>query len=287
MQLTTALESPNEEYLSDYAYIDSVRLSHYYGQLSKDGLITQSKQSSKNSGKDTGNISLKAMVVSGLAQTELGSEQAVEHTIDPTFSRPQETLDALFERGYLGTDLPGAGIGKLVLIKGRVSVFDIRLMKEIWQYMGEMIGQESGADAPTQKDRQRIQAAKKKEFDRIAQIISKLPHSIQGTFLTDDHEAWFTLEPAHMRINPEDIVFKHGCDLPGEWHMLGIVDARPDDEPDFDVIARVSSDIENGLRLMLTAMRNSLGRPAHRFGITPLIIFRTVRQATNASSDNE
>lgn len=278
MQLTTEQESPSEEYLSDYAYIDTDRLAHYYAQLSKDGLITQSKKSSKTADKSFGNVGFKA-VVTATAHTELGTEHAIEHMIDPAFSRPQQTLDALYENGYLGTDLKSAGIGELVLIKGRVSIFDIRLLRDMWQHMGNLVSKSAGEGQTLKlKDRQRLQAASKKEFEEIAPLVAKLPHSIQGTFLTPEEAAWFTLEPKHMRINPEDIVFKHGCDLPGEWHMLGIVDARPEDALDIDVITRVSTEMEGGLRLMLLHLRGMMGRPFDRYGITPVVIFRTMKK---------
>jgi hypothetical protein len=186
----------------------------------------------------------------------------------------------LFEAGYIGSELEGARIGNLVLIKGGVSIFDLRLLKSMWQFMGDLLSQQEAAGIVNVKERQRIQASKKKELDSIAQIVSTLPHSIQGTFLTEDHEAWFTLEPIHMRINPEDIVFKHGCDLEGEWHMLGIVDALPDDGTlNIDAFTRVSTQVEAGLRVMLLGLRTALGRPSQRYGITPIIIFRTMKKA--------
>lgn len=278
MQLITEHESPSEEYLSDYAYIDTVRLSHYYAQLSKDGLITQSKHSSKSTGKRSDNVGIRAGLVAN-AQSELGSEDAIEHLIDPAFSRPQQTLDALYENDFLATDLENAGIGDLVLIKGGISIFDIRILRDMWQHMGNLVSKNSGNDdSLTPKERQKRQAAAKKEFDDVAPIIAKLPHSIQGTFLTTSDAAWFTLEPLHMRINPEDIAFKHGCDLPGEWHMLGIVDARPDELLNIDAITRVSTEIEGALRLMLMQLRGTMGRPWDRYGITPVMIFRTLKK---------
>jgi len=286
MQLTAEQNSPSEEYLSDYAYVDTSRLAYYYGQLSENGLITQAKRISKTIGKDTGKLEVKAMVVSGHGQIETGSEQSIELQVDPSYTRPQETLDSLYEAGYVGAGLTNARIGNLVLTKGSLSVFDIRILKEMWSHLTDMAAQQETAAIANIKERQKVFAEKKKEAQRTAEIISKVPHSIQGTFVTDEGDAWFTLQPEYMRINPEDLVFKHGCDLEGEWHVLGIVDALPDNlSTPSSAVRSVSSDLEDGMRTMLAAIRHFLGRPPHRYGITPLMIFRTMRKVDENSVD--
>lgn len=279
MQSILEQESPSEEYLSDYAYIDSVRLSHYYGQLSKYGLVTQAKHSSKTSGKDLARLKVKAVVLEGAGHHESGSEEAVELQVDPAFSRPQETLDALYEAGYIGETISAARIGSLVLTKGHLSIFDIRMLKNMWPQIAEMVTASETSHITNLGQRQKAQAAKKKENNVLAEIISQVPHSIQGTFLTDAGDAWFTLQPEYLRINAEDIAFKHGADLSGEWHVLGIVDALPDDlATQLEAPARVNSEIEEGLRGMLGMLRMVLGRPLHRYGITPIMIFRTMKK---------
>lgn len=279
MQLTAEQNSPSEEYLSDYAYVDTTRLAYYYGQLSEHGLVTQSKHTSKTTGKDTGKLEVKAMVVSGLGQIETGSERSIELQVDPSYTRPQETLDALYDAGFVGAGLANARIGNLVLTKGYLSIFDIRMLKEMWTNIAGITAQQETAGITNIKERQKAFEARKKEAQTIAEIISKVPHSVQGTCVTDEGDAWFTLQTEYMRINPEDLVFKHGCDLEGEWHVLGIVDALPDgfaEQSPAELL--VNSGLEGGLRIMLASIRQSLGRPPHRYGITPLLIFRTMRK---------
>jgi hypothetical protein len=279
MQLTTEQNSPSEEYLSDYAYVDTSRLAYYYGQLSENGLVTQSKHTSKTTGKDTGKLEVKAVMVSGLGQVETSSERSIELQVDPSYTRPQETLDALYTAGFVGSGLSNARIGNLVLTKGHLSIFDIRMLKEMWMHIAGITAQQETANIASPKDRQKAFEARKKEAQSTAEIISKVPHSVQGTCVTDQGDAWFTLQTEYMRINAEDLVFKHGCDLEGEWHVLGIVDALPDNmtEPSPGQ-SHVTSELEVGLRMMLAAIRNALGRPPHRYGITPLLIFRTMRK---------
>lgn len=101
MQSTREQDSPSEEYLSDFLYIDTARLAHYYGQLSKEGLVTQSKRFSKTASKSTDNVGVRA-VVTGSRQSEASDETSIELHIDPSFSRPQETLDELYNAALLG-----------------------------------------------------------------------------------------------------------------------------------------------------------------------------------------
>jgi hypothetical protein len=280
MQSITEQSSPSDEYLSDYAYIDTGRLSHYYAQLSKHGLVTHSKHLSKTTGKDTGKLAVKAMVVSGEGQIETGSERALELHVDASFSRPQETLDALYAAGFIADGISNSPIGSLVLTKGRASIFDVRILKEMWTFIAEKSAHDETAHIQNHTQRAKEKAAKKLENDINAQIVSRIPHSVQGTFVTDEGDAWFTLQPEFMRMDPADIVFKHGCDLPGEWHVLSILDALPDSDGDDSGIAnQVNTELESAFRTMLQMLRITFGRPTNRYGITPIMIFRTTKLA--------
>lgn len=280
MQLQTEQSSPSEEYLSDYLYIDTVRLSHYYGQIAEHGLVTQSKHVSKSTSKDTDTLGVKAVLTGSMA-SESSSEQTVELQVDASYSRPQHTLDALYEAGFIHEGLQNARVGTLFLAKGKLSIFDVRILQNMWQVLGDVVAEDAvkGIAAPAAKAKAKVTA--KKQYDNIAAIITKLPHSLQGNLHTDSNTGWFTLKPDCMIINPEDFAFKHGCDLPGDWHMLGIVDALPNDFEVMTAGAQVAaSDIENVMRGMLLGLREGFGRPMDRFGITPVMIFRTMRKTS-------
>lgn len=282
MQSTADLESPNAVYLSDFLYIDTIRLAHYYGQLSSHGLITQSKRLSKATSKEADTVGVRAMVT-GLRQAENANEETVEHQIDPAFSRPQDTLDALYDAGYIDNGLTEAGIGTLFMTKGAISMFDVRMLKDMWSSLGELVAEAQVAGIPPgQKAKAKLAA--KQEYSAIAPLIEKLPHSLQGNInSTEGPVAWFTVKPEFMLVNPEDLAFKHGSDIPGEWHMLGVLDAKP-----YDLIqeseqrASESSGIETVMREMLSVLRTLFGRPQDRFGVTPVLIFRTMKKADTA-----
>jgi hypothetical protein len=269
-------ESPSTEYLCDYVYIDAVRLSYYYAQLSQNGLVTQSKHISKETSRRHDDVKVNVAVLGGSMNSETGAEESRELQIDSAFSRPQETLDALDEAGFIRRGLVGARMGHLVLCRGTISLFDIRMLKDIWKDIGEMHARNQTAHIQNPGNRQKEMSRLKKQYDEIFNIVSKLPHSIQGTLQDDGNAGWFTLKPECMLVSPEDLTFKHGSDLRGEWHLLAIVDALPDEPEDLTSDPSASTDLENAMRQMLMGIRTAFGRPPQRWGLTPIMIFRTL-----------
>ncbi|MRW88827.1 hypothetical protein GJ699_02380 [Duganella sp. FT80W] len=280
MQLNQEQESPSVEYLCDYVYIDNVKLSHYYSQLSSNGLVVGSKRITKEGGKQGSSGTVKIPVLSGGMAAETTNEHSLEINIDAAFSRPQETLDALFDAGYISGGLSNSPVGALVLVKGSITLVDIRILRDLWVDMGEMVAANETASIQNIKERQRVAVQKKKEFEALAKMIAKLPHSLQGTLFTDSDAAWFTLKPECLLASADDLTFKHGSALQGEWHTLGILDALPDglyfgsDAQNYHQL----SPIEIAMGTMLNGVREGLGRPVDRYGITPIMIFRTTKK---------
>ena len=278
MQLITDQESPNEEYLCDYVYIDNLRLSHYYAQLSKNALVTNLKTTAKEIGKQGSDLQLKTPIIGGKVAGERTTEEWQETQIDSAFSRPQQTLDALYDAGFIHDEIEGSRIGSLVLSQGSISLFDIRLMRELWPAMGEMLSSQETSHIPNENQRKKAKAAKKADYDTLATLISKLPHSLQGNLTTGSVDAWFTLKPECMLLNPEDLAFKHGSDLSGEWHVLGILDALPENDFDVPVVPNFPAEMEIHMRTLLLGLRGVFGRPPQRYGITPVMIFRIIKK---------
>ena len=175
-------------------------------------------------------------------------------------------------------------IGGLALVDGLISICDLRLMREVWPLMGNMVVTQQMALVPP-KDRGKASQTAKKDFDQLASIITKMPHTLQGSIATTGGFAWFTLNPEYMLVNPDDLMFKHGTDLMGAWKMVCIVDAVPDglfkaDHSDF-----FDSEMENAMRMVSAGLRTAFGRPPHRYGVTPVLIFRTIKKPEETEDD--
>lgn len=284
MQSNAEQGSPSEEYLCDYLYMDTQRLAHYYSQLSEHGLVTQAKHTSRSGGNETSELNAGPRFLGGSLKQGKSSEESVELQVDPALRRPQETLDALFSAGYLHKGL--SAVGKLCLLEGLLTVIDLRLMKELWPYVGNMLAkQQTDGITSTKVKKQKI-AEIKSDFAPLSEILQRLPHSIQGSIQdTEGQSSWYTLKPEFLTVNPEDLVFKCGCDIPGIWKVVCIVDAYPDLAYKADHSEFFANDLEVAMRQMMGGMQSAFGRPSNRWGITPILIFRKVEK-TSPAADN-
>src|SRR5690606_9867128 len=72
-----------------------------------------------------------------------------------------------------------------------------------------------------------VNAPKNQQQKMWAKIFQGLPYAVQGQVTTPDGEAWFTMDVSKMTKAPEQFSLMHGSNIPGTWHVLGIVDATP------------------------------------------------------------
>ncbi|WP_434033684.1 hypothetical protein [Cupriavidus sp. a3] len=276
-----ASDSQSTEYLCDFAYLDRNRAALYFSQLNPEsGAPTQVKRTEKHGGTDGDKLTVG---IPKLIATEFAGnsqfERSLEGQFDPTWLLPIEAMQKLDELNYISTNLEEARIGGLALLTGRMRIIDIRFLKELWPFVGEMVTKQVAEALPNggnHKIKQQFLAAKKKENDLMASVIAKMPHALQATFYVDDKQLWTTLPPENMLINPEDLALKHGAEIAGEWHLLGVIDALPEDSLP-QPIPGEQLDLEDGMINILNAMRTFMGRKSSAFGVTPIAIFRTIK----------
>lgn len=122
-------------------------------------------------------------------------------------------------------------------------------------------------------------------MDIVIEMLPGMPHSVQG-FVRGAHNVWFTLTEEFMAATAGDLVLRAGRVLPGEWHVLGILDGRPDTTA-IEGVATMGDDnnappgiaesvLGNVVGRFGPLFRYMLGRPANSYGVTPLLIFRKV-----------
>lgn len=160
-------------------------------------------------------------------------------------------------------------MGQLLLCSGTITFQDLRMMRNLWDpVMKFTIHSETNRS---------VSKNKTKEAEMIKSIISALPHALLITLISEDKSLWSSLEEEHLKINSDDITLKHGANFAGQWHVLGILDAKPDDEIAQAITPPATGNgLFDGMVEMLSVIRSFLGRPAHAYGITPVAIFRTV-----------
>ncbi|KVT68896.1 hypothetical protein [Burkholderia ubonensis] len=275
-----AQDSPNIEYLYDFAYLDRGRVDFYFAQLFEDGVLTQTKRTAKDSSTETARMGGSVKIFSGDYTGADLVERGLERLFDPSWLAPVEVLNRLDELQFVHRDLAITPIGGLFLVSGEMSIIDIRMLKELWPDIGEMVlHDEINAQDLAPKAKQKAISEGKKSYETIAKVLRNLPHAIQATFISGSDLLWSTLRSESMLINPDDLALKHGAQIPGQWYVLGVLDAQPGETS--VPLNNHSSSLDQAMTQMLSALRGLMGRPTAAYGVTPIAIFRAVRPAVS------
>lgn len=297
----------------DFLYNDSRRVGSYLAQLDENGLLTEIRRGDQSSkrGKRGFTVGMQVMGTGGSverAPEEAGSESS-ERVYDPFWANARELLDALDDHGMIQRDLSAAPIGGVVLLSGQMRVIDLSLVKALWELPGirKMVmrgAQPKSSDGQPALNRQdrRAQEAKQRSapagktsmeesMELMLEMLPVLPHTLSVIVGGTNGVSWATLREEHLIGTGSDLILKHGVVIPGEWQMLGILDARPDQGGQGDVEANNAINFADPDRLgahslvgqlagvMSPIFRILLGRPGTHFGITPVMIFRQVGHA--------
>jgi hypothetical protein len=271
-----AQDSQNTEFLFDFIYLDRGRISSYFAQLFTEGALTGTKRVSVSGETRSQKYQAKAVVVGGeMAGNETVTE-SLEKQFDATWTLPVNVIHRLDELGYIHRSLASAPLAQLVLVQGTLRLLDIRMLRGLWKpIMALVAAAQKKGRGPTTIDR--------RTFDQLADMIAGLPHALQMTFSSEEGEAWSTLDPAHMTINPDDLALKHGADVSGRWHMIAIVDAKPE-ESQYDLTnvppSTAPRELEQAMGHLLNLLRAQFGRAPNAFGVTPVAIFRALEKKT-------
>lgn len=186
-------------------------------------------------------------------------------------------LKALNERNFISPDIANTVLGQIALVKGRIQILDLRMIQEMWDTLLDWhISQMPTATSAHRREKEKM----KSNFRLAAQIIKKLPHGIHMRFFNDEVEAWSSLKPQSLMVNTDDISFKHGAVIPGEWAMVCLVDAHPDREDVKQALPRTLNELEEGMLTMMLSLRTFFGRPSNNYGLTPLAIYRETQKVS-------
>ena len=298
----------------DFLYNDRHRVGSYLAQLDENGLLTEIRRGEQASKNGKRGYSLGAQVFGTGGNVEVtpkeGASESSERVYDPFWANARELLDVLDERRMICRDLSAAAIGSVVLISGRMSVVDLSLFKALWGLEGiravarkgvmvsrpvepqPMVNRHGKRAMTKQRPTQVSKSPAEESLDLMLEMLPVLPHSLSVIVSGAEGVSWANLKEEHLIGGGSDLILKHGMDIPGEWHMLGILDAHPDLGGQAAVEANNAINFADPLRLQSNSLVGQLaaimspifrvlvGRPGSNFGITPLMIFRQVGHTT-------
>lgn len=267
-----AQEQPSTVSLYDFLYLDSGRLSSYLAQLDENGILktidrSQSADESESEQNSVGYSSTHKAQVDGRSH----SKSANRH-YDASSTALYSVMDLLDKHGLIQKNISETNIGQIVLCAGQITFQDIRMMRDLWEPIMNMHFQnQPGKGKPNSQERA--------NRDNLKALLKALPHSLLLMLTTlEDDSFWASLDEENLLINENDITLKHGASFAGQWHCLGILDAKPDSENDSPFPSSAAhNDFFVGMAEMAGHIRTFLGRPTFSYGITPIAIFREIK----------
>lgn len=289
-----AHDSRTTESIFDFIYVDRRRVASHFAQLFPEGTLTSVKTAVQDGDTSRQDLRLSlGMVKSDIQNAQIGSEM-LERQYDAAWTLPITLANRLDELGFLHRDLATAPLGQMVLLKGNVQIIDIRMLQNMWDPLARFMAPEKPKGQNRHQRRGNVKAPQQKlpegvEFnDTIAELMRLVPHALQLNFCTGEEFVWSTLDAEMMTTAADDFALKHGTIVPGEWHMIAVIDRRPEHvESDhateswakFQALANVGAGLTRGVMDLLDNLRGVIGRPGLAYGATPLMIFRELRPA--------
>ena len=276
----------------DFLYYDARRIASFLSQFDNSGHLKEivQNESAQRSQQKTGTVKAAGGVpLVATAEGEHSSETGAtyqrdsQRVYDPIWANARTFLDYLDEWDMIQRDVTKANMGQFVLCSGGLSITDLQLMERTWKLKSVQSLIKSGQQPPSRNRQQRraqgtLVAPATPEVDLVVDLLSIMPHTIQAK-LSGMANVWCSLSQDGMSTLASDITLKHGTKIPGEWHALGILDAKPESstltesDPDFSDGQEIAAKM---MTLLGPLAKNLLGRPEGHFGITPLLIFREV-----------
>ncbi|WP_432700754.1 DUF6414 family protein [Kluyvera cryocrescens] len=276
-------EQQSTDSLYDFLYVDNQRASSLLAQMYGPGVVTSIKHVTAETDKSLsdGGFDLK------FVKSKIGVEESINNTqeksFDASWTLPINLLDKLAENELIRTELNGERLGSTVLCKGKMRIFDISVFQKSVPFLAKMMEMERPKLPPKAKttkfnvEEQFI--APGVTFAMMKEVLNIVPNTLQVDFINEANQLiWMTINRDYLTINPDDMVLKYGSNLPGEWYVIGFIDALPDtEEVMMDTLFFEPNPMKDGIHTMLSGIKDLAGRSSNSYGMTPLVIFRKIQ----------
>ncbi|EDV0529158.1 hypothetical protein NY70_005022 [Salmonella enterica subsp. enterica] len=272
-------ESQGTDLLYDFLYIDTRRASTLITQLYAPGVVSSIKHisSEEESKQKSGGVDVK--VANGAFSVEEAINRTQEKLFDASWSLPINLLDKLSESNLIENGITDSKLGKLVLIKGNISFFDISFLQKSIPFMGKLLLGKAPSKPNHKKTKpEDLQLVDGLTLGMVSSLLDIVPDTLQIDFIDDNkNNIWMTIDKKNFTINPDDMVLKYGSKIPGEWYALGVVDALPEaNDVNNEDDDEICNHLKDGLKQILRGIKETAGRTNNSYGMTPLILFRKI-----------
>ncbi|MCK8144502.1 DUF6414 family protein [Citrobacter sedlakii] len=276
-------EQQSTDSLYDFFYVDNQRASSLLAQMHGPGVVTSIKHVTAEIDKSLSDTGFDLKVVKSKIGVEETVNQTQEKSFDASWTLPINLLDKLDENGMIRVELNGERLGSIVLCKGKMRIFDISVFQRSVPFIAKMMKMGQQTLSPkAKKSNFNVEdhfIAPGVTFGMMKEILNIVPNTLQVDFINEASQTiWMTINRDYLTINPDDMVLKYGSNLPGEWYVIGFIDALPEIEENMmETVAYEPNQMKDGISGMLSGIRDLAGRSSNSYGMTPLIIFRKIQ----------
>lgn len=257
--------APESAEIDDFLYADRARISALYAQLFPEGILTSVKTTKQQSFSDDSNIGSDIKVFKAEAKSSESGSEGIEHMFDASWSVPLEVLARLNELSLVRESVFDAGLGAIVSTECHIRVIDFASMENLW---GPALVLATG---------QQPQQIIPEVVPTLTEALKAMPRAIHAHYLSKDGFLWSSLQPTGLNIPTSDLTLKYGGSVSGLWRVVYVLDAWPDTGEAPDVTGWSGGHLIDGVLGAMHGLRTMIGRPSSWIGITPLMIFRSIR----------
>ncbi|MBW4193054.1 hypothetical protein JW309_12210 [Enterobacter bugandensis] len=270
-------DSQNIDSLFDFLYVDRERVGSLTAQLFPSGVLSTIKQTSSTSESDQKELKGGIPLISAKTNAGEAWARSQERLFDSSWSLPLNLIDKLDELSLIQDNVSKSHLGQIIIATGKIKLFDVKMVHDIMPIF-KKIKQDELKSAKNVTQKQTI----KEEInnaDNAIGMLSLLPFSTQIEFSDEQGNLfWMSVKPDDLTIDSGNLTLKYGPRIPGDWHVVGFIDAHPEEEITAPELSDgfPTNELKEGMDGMLHTIRELMGRSPQSYGLTPLLIFRKV-----------
>lgn len=271
--------SAESKKIFDFLYADHEKVASILSQIEDGGAPSETSVRAQRGKDNKAGLSAKLAGIGGDASVNRNLQYEVRQTYDPLWVNSRKLIEHV---GALGSSSE-IDIGQIRVFDGSLVAFDQSVLPKLMSSSSMRDFIAAGMDGSQIDGKRNIKAfnENKKEADVIQTYIASLDLGIQFVLNSMGTGFWFNINRNNLYLHEMDIPLKFPVIISGEWKVLGIIDALPNDQFALDHLD------EMGAADHIPAMLGNLGqligftsvlfgRRLDSYGIKPLAIFREI-----------
>lgn len=246
----------------DFLYVDAPRIKSLISRLDEDGPLvdmtaTDSKETDRESGLG-GKLDLAVVELEASKGSRRSTGETVQRRYDVQYALPADLIDMLDEHDLVQRDTSRWRFGALAEFTGDMFLLDFASIHSGWE---GIIKHASGLDMAD-------------EAAAMA-IFASMPASVHAVFHRGATKVWSMLVLEHWLIPPQSVTLSLGSFVPGDWKIIGLVDAMPT-KTAIEQTPPIDTKFAPIFAKLGREMKEMMGRADDCFGFTPILVYRTV-----------